>query len=281
MADSNAVLPTSNDTSATASTRSQSRGAFTISNLREDVDKNYADIPICLCSLVSGLCDSVAFNASSVFVSMQTGNTVFLALGAAHLPSNVPALWLRALCSIAAFMLGVFAFSKTRHVRPLAKGTLAGSFLVQALFIWTAAALAQGGVARAFASLQVAEEMARQGELDFQVLAVIILLAFQFGGQIVSSRQLGFNEVPTNVLTSLYCDLFSDPNILAPLRENPKRNRRVAAAILMFAGAVAGGWLGHSDAGMCTALWIGGAVKFFIAVAWIGWKVKETHLEVK
>ncbi|KAK7985723.1 hypothetical protein PG988_003345 [Apiospora saccharicola] len=91
------ILPTSHDTSATASVLSADRDATTmkqspsfLAGLRDDIDLDYADIPICLCSLVSGLCDSTAFNASAVFVSMQTGNTIFLALGAAALPRNVP-----------------------------------------------------------------------------------------------------------------------------------------------------------------------------------------------
>ncbi len=292
------ALPTCNDTSRRISVASQRgrgrQGMFTFSNLGGEVDRKYADIPVCLCSLVSGLCDSAAFNASSVFVSMQTGNTVFLALGAAHLPSGVPLLWLRALCSIGAFIAGVFAFSRatttktTTTTGPTAKGVLAANFLAQALLIWAAAAVAQGGGAPSFGSLEAAERLARAGEWDPHALAVIALLAFQFGGQIVASRQLGFNEVPTNVLTSLYCDLFSDRTLLAPWHANPKRNRRAAAVLLMLAGAVAGGWLSRSGGGrngddgngggvggLSAALWIGGAVKLLIAVAWAGWNVKD------
>lgn len=35
----------------------------------------HADIPIILCCMVSGLCDSAAYNAFSCFVSMQTGES--------------------------------------------------------------------------------------------------------------------------------------------------------------------------------------------------------------
>lgn len=41
--------------------------------LGDDIDPARSDVPIISCCFVSGLCDSVAFNASSVFVSMQTG----------------------------------------------------------------------------------------------------------------------------------------------------------------------------------------------------------------
>lgn len=41
-----------------------------LGNLREDVSASYSDLPILACCAVSGLCDSVAFNAGGVFVSM-------------------------------------------------------------------------------------------------------------------------------------------------------------------------------------------------------------------
>ncbi|KAH7137831.1 hypothetical protein EDB81DRAFT_844273 [Dactylonectria macrodidyma] len=235
---------------------------------------HHADIPVCLCSLVSGLCDSIIFNASSVFASMQTGNTIFLALGTTSLPSNVPLMWLRALCSIVAFQLGVFCFAKTRHIKPRSNGTLGATFLVQATIIWIAAALAQSGVVPAFQSLSTAEDLHHHESMDYSILGPIILLAFQFGGQIVCSRQLGFNEVPTNVLTSVYCDIFNDPNMLAKWTENPKRNRRISSVILMLLGGTIGAVLCRSSAGMSSALWIAGGVKFGISMAWFAWKPK-------
>jgi uncharacterized membrane protein YoaK (UPF0700 family) len=279
------ILPTSNESSATASVNSESPNGPIVtkrkthfldtSSLRKNVSIHYADIPVCLCSLTSGLCDSVAFNASSVFVSMQTGNTVFLALGTAGLPASVPLLWLKSLCSIASFMAGVFVFGQTRNLRPRSKLTLAGNFFAQSILIFVAAALAQGGVVPAFGLLSAAEELSREEHADLRALGPIVLLAFQFGGQICTSRILGFNEVPTNVLTSVYCDLFNDPNLLAPWKANPKRNRRASAVLLMLVGAIAGGWLAKSEAGMSTALWIAGAVKFGIAMAWVFWRPEE------
>lgn len=43
------------------------------SHALDDVDLNWADSSLMVCSFVCGLVDSVAFNAGSVFVSMQTG----------------------------------------------------------------------------------------------------------------------------------------------------------------------------------------------------------------
>jgi len=108
--------------------------------------------------------------------------------------------------------------------------------------------------------------------VHFIELLPLGFLAFQSGGQIVASRVLGFNEVPTTVLTSVYCDLISDPKVLAPLKDNVKRNRRVVAVLSFLVAAIAGGWLSRSKAGMSSALWIAAAIKLSIAVSWSFWK---------
>lgn len=209
------------------------------------------------------------------------GNSIFLCLGASRLPANQPLLWLRALVSIGAFWAGCFIFSKTRHVRPQRKATLSLSFIVQACFIFIAAALAQTAVVPSFGmnslptTLSDAEGAIRSEREDNGLsLIPLALLAFQFGGQIVMSRVLGVNEVPTNVLTSLYCDLLSDPLLVAPLSKNPKRNRRIASIVLLVAGGIAGGWIQRTSAGMSAALWLAGAIKFVLGVVWIFWRSK-------
>ncbi|KAL1847517.1 hypothetical protein Daus18300_013940 [Diaporthe australafricana] len=240
-----------------------------IARLRDDINPSHSDLPVLATCFVSGLCDSVAFNAR---------NTIFLALGTANLPFGAETLWLRALVSIVSFWAGCWFFSQSRRVQPKAKSTLAGSFLIQSLFILIAAAVAQSGAVPAFGmhnlGTAAAHERLAEYEINSMTLLPIALLAFQFGGQIVTSRVLGFNEVPTNVLTSLYCDLFSDPLILAPVGKNVKRNRRVVAVLLMVAGGILGAWLQKSKAGMPAALWIGGAIKMAIAVSWVSWKGK-------
>ncbi|KAF2712816.1 hypothetical protein K504DRAFT_362570, partial [Pleomassaria siparia CBS 279.74] len=246
--------------------------------LLDDINLTWADVPILSCSLVSGLVDSVAFNAGSVFVSMQTGNTIFLALGAAGLPAGQPRMWVRALVSLCAFWLGCCFFSSARHVYPKRKATLSTSFFIQASLIFISAALAQSKIAPAFGYTNLDPQKAAHDQAKIQadedhwaVQLIIALLSFQSSGQIVLSRTLGFNEIPTNVVTSLYCDLLSDQDLFAPLTANVKRNRRLVAVALLFAGGIAGGWLQRSSAGMAGALWIAGSVKMVVAFAWLVW----------
>ena len=91
----------------------------------------------------------------------------------------------------------------------------------------------------------------------------------------MTSRLLGFNEVPTTVLTSVYCDIMSDPLLLK--KENVKRNRRAAAVVAILVGGIAGGWISRSSAGLSVSLWIAAAIKMIIAVSWAVWASKSAN----
>jgi len=235
-------------------------------HIATEISLDHADIPIILCCLVSGLCDSSAYNAWSCFVSMQTGNTIFLALGASGQPLSKPFGWLKSLISIAFFICGCATFAQTRLIGPRTRGTLSISFILQALCIVIAAALVQAHVVPEPVGVQT------YNDIEFKELIPLAFLAFQSGGQIVTSRLLGFNEVPTTVLTSVYCDLASDPKFFE--RDNVKRNRRMFAVVFILMGGIVGGWISRSSARMSTSLWIAAAIKFGIAIGWSNWKSK-------
>jgi hypothetical protein len=84
---------------------------------------------------------------------------------------------------------------------------------------------------------------------------------------------MGFNELPTVVLTSVYFDIASDPGIADGVTKNVKRNRRIGSVAAIVVGAIAAGWLCRSDAEMQSALWISGFFKVCIAVGWTVWPV--------
>ncbi|KFY47385.1 hypothetical protein V494_00010 [Pseudogymnoascus sp. VKM F-4513 (FW-928)] len=239
-----------------------------LTELKRDISLNYTDIPVIASCFSSGLCDSSAFNAWNTFVSMQTGNTIILALGASSQPVSQPYIWLKSLTAIVFFLVGCYFFAQSRRIYPHRRITLAASFLIQAALIFVAAALVQRHVVPSPAGYSELDS----GKVGFIELLPIGFLAFQSGGQIVASRTLGINEVPTTVLTSLFCDLMSDPHML--VRDNVKRNRRVASVVTLLLGGIIGGWLSRSSIGMSAALWLAGAVKVAIAVGWALWKAK-------
>ncbi len=99
----------------------------------------------------------------------------------------------------------------------------------------------------------------------------IALVAFQSCGQAVASRALRYNSLTGVVLTSIYCDLFSDAALFAAPRGNVERNRRAAAPVLLLLGAVLGGLCARSYVGIAGALWIAVVLKSLIVAAWLLW----------
>lgn len=162
---------------------------------------------------------------------------------------------------------------------PLLRRTLGLSFLSQSLCIFIAAALVQAGVVpNSHYTSEIEVTSGGTTDSHFIELLPLALLAFQSGGQMITSRLMGFNEVPTTVLTSVYCDLISDAKILDPIRENVKRNRRVCAVLCILVGGICGGWLARSNAGMSAALWVSGVIKLAISIAWSLWKADEQYV---
>ncbi|KAK6350388.1 hypothetical protein TWF718_003580 [Orbilia javanica] len=231
------------------------------------IDKNWTSIPVLATSYVSGLTDSAAYNAWSCFISMQTGNTVFLGLGASRQPASKPFGWLSSLLSIGCFMLGVatIAFC-SRKAGATLRGTLVTSFLVQATLIVVAASLVEGKVV----PIPGREEQEHAGPSPYYHISLLPLafLAFQAAGQIVASRSFGHNHIPSIVLTSLYSDLVADPLFFQPI--NVKRNERIASAVLILTGAISGGWI-MRESSMASVLWFAAAIKYAIMVAFIFW----------
>ena len=114
-------------------------------------------------------------------------------------------------------------------------------------------------------------DVTKNNDIDWNSEIPIALLSFQSSGQMVGSRILGINEIPTVVVTSLLCDFASDPLLLSPLQANAKRNRRVFAFFGILVGAVAGGWISKATGEIQTVLWIAGGIKMLIAIAWTLW----------
>lgn len=172
-------------------------------------------------------------------------------------------------------MLGCLLFIQIRKFGALKRGTLGFSFLIQSLCIFIAAALVQSDVIQSFDSYRPSPAMET---ICFNELIPLAFLAFQSGGQMAASRLLGFGEVPTTVLTSVYCDFITDQKLLSGPGENVKRNRRFGAILMFLIGGICGGWLTRSSPGLAVALWISGGIKMVITLAWFCWKAAETSV---
>ena len=141
-----------------------------------------------------------------------------------------------------------------------------GSLLIQAVLIFVAGALVMSGV--------LPDDAGNKLPNNDIVLLPLGLLSFQSAGQIVMSRVLAYNELPTVVLTSTYCDLMMDPFLFtAPINQDAKRNRRFLSAIALLLGAVLGGFL-TKNKDIADPLWIAGVIKVILAGVWIFWRGK-------
>lgn len=238
-----------------------------------EINTTYATIPMLACCLISGLVDSTIFNAYGTFVSMQTGNTIFLGLGGATSlydpPNPKPYGWAKSLTSVVCFCLGCFFFSQlSRRMGPLRRATLVASFSLQSVMMLVAAAVVEAGVVDG-----------NLGTLSSDVIWLseipIALLSFQSAGQIIGSRVLSLAEIPSVVLTSMLCDIASDPKLTAPMHENVKRNRRLMAFWAILIGAVLGGFISQATGKMQVVLWIAGGLKLLLVLAWAYWAERK------
>ncbi|OAG45102.1 hypothetical protein AYO21_00450 [Fonsecaea monophora] len=246
--------------------------------LTSDVDTRWADTILLACFFVTGMVDSVAFNTWSCFVGMQTGNTIFAGLGVSDLPGNVPRhTWTKSLVAILSFCLGALCFSRWhRYLSPLKRWVIASSFFVQTALMILTAALISGGVVSKNQETTESGGGGGRGTFPWRELCPIALLAFQSAGQIVASRVLKYNALPTVVLTSLFCDLMGDPGLFtAGLLEDPDRNRRALGAVLLFAGAAVSGALIKTSVGYDGALWVATGVKGAMVLAWLVWRPRR------
>jgi uncharacterized membrane protein YoaK (UPF0700 family) len=231
-------------------------------HLTEPVSKAWADLILLACYFITGLLDSSAIFIWGSFVSMQTGNTVYLGLSLVEpAPSDRRT---RSLISIGSFCLGSFCFAAFhRNLGARKRWVVVTSFATQMCFIIAAAIMVTLGSTEGPGT-------------HWHVVVPLALLAFQSSGQAVASRVLQYNGLPSVVLTSTYCDLFSDPKLFTVgLTENPERNRRAVAPILLLAGACSGGLFAKSPIGLAGALWTAVGLKACIVCAWMVWKGDE------
>ncbi|GJN70255.1 hypothetical protein VFPFJ_09897 [Purpureocillium lilacinum] len=238
--------------------------------LRAEVSRSWADLVLLLCYVVTGLLDSSSTQVWGAFVSMQTGNTVYVGLGLASLiyPPTSPRLYKSGI-SLLSFCIGSFFFARFhRFFSPKRRWVLCVSFGAQALLTIAAACIVT------FARSGSSDD---KDAVDWTVLVPLALVAFQSCGQAVTSRALKYNALTSVVLTSIYCDLFSDQDLFA--LHNVERNRRAAAPILLLLGAVAGGVFSHSAVGIGGALWTAAAIKLSMVVMWFFWPAEPEEDE--
>ncbi|KAE8357198.1 hypothetical protein BDV27DRAFT_151511 [Aspergillus caelatus] len=236
-----------------------------INHLISDINPKHGDLILLFCYVITGLLDSSAVFVWGSFVSMQTGNTVYLGLGL--MGADKSTRWLRALISIASFCVGLFCFAFFhRRFSPRRRWVLCLLFTIQILCVATAA------------TIVTIYQISRNSPLTWKVIVLLMLVAFQSSGQAVMSRALQFNGLTSVVLTSVYCDLFSSPE-LPPLSMlyGVENRRRGGAVVCLLLGTMLGGLWAKSPVGLMEMFWTAVLCKACIAVAWLVWRGQPTE----
>ncbi|KAI0016340.1 hypothetical protein F4780DRAFT_693013 [Xylariomycetidae sp. FL0641] len=258
----------------------------------------HADLVLLFSYAITGLLDSAATATWGAFVSMQTGNTVYLALGLASDPST-STRWIKSLLSIGGFCLGSFCFghlhiwASTSPLSPSSSSSFSSSSSPSSSAALDSRASRARWVVLVSATAQlalmlVAAVMVTLGPpaptanaLQPSVVVPLLALSAQSSGQAVLSRALDHPALISVVLTTIYCDLFADPGLLRcgaraePDGAKADRARRAAAPVFLLVGALIGGALARSSAGNFGALWTAVLMKAILVGVWALWKGEE------
>jgi Protein of unknown function (DUF1275) len=128
-------------------------------------------------------------------------------------------------------------------------------------------------------------------EDNYKDLIAIALLAFQSAGPVFFSRVLGIVELPTIVLSTLYCDFVADLYRLPTSLRNKaswhtfffnderRQFRRLGSIVMLFLGGLVGGFLFRSDGGMVCAIWLAAGMKSSLVLGWVFWKAEKKPQE--
>ncbi|KIW10619.1 hypothetical protein PV08_11583 [Exophiala spinifera] len=267
-----------------------------------ELDATYMSFVIIVCFFISGLVDSVAFNSWNCFVNMQTGNTVFAALGLGGQPkASHKQQYYKSLTAIGSFCLGTLFFSALHRFptglseQPTSRRRFIFlvSFAIQTVLIAVPALLVTLDLVsnKPFVPGSFSSGSNDANDADtltnFLDLCPVALLSFQAAGQTTLSRLLAVLDMPTIVLSALYFDFTGDLYSLRSswtkstslwefLNVHQKRQgQRFLCIVALFVGGLTGGLMYKSQVGMAGALWSAAGLKMLIVVAWMIWPAKK------
>ncbi|KAL5114893.1 hypothetical protein ACEQ8H_007211 [Pleosporales sp. CAS-2024a] len=213
--------------------------------LQQDInpDSRLLEVELLLLALAIGIQDAISFPDFHCFASNQTGNTVLFAVGILHKTEQLEASSSFSIATIAVslscFLVGVGLTGQIANACNMARrqGWLLFANLVSTALVYMAGILQwhflshRVGAASSSSSLLIAR-------------LVLALLAFASGSQVAVVRGLKITDITTAMATAAYIDIFIDPRLLAGLRQNRGRNRRVLFLAMLVAGSFVGAGVG-------------------------------------
>jgi len=176
----------------------------------------------------TGCQDAAVAATYRCFASNQTGNTVMLAISIAGMYHEQGARTANIGASLGVFLFGAWCIGQLGHiVGPRRRVWLTFSNALQTILVSAAAAL-----------IYISEMVGEEGRSS---IAVIALLAFASGAQVVMSRAFTCNEISAGPATAACVNLMMDQKLFSG--NNRPRNRRVSFHAALISGAVAGAFM--------------------------------------
>jgi uncharacterized membrane protein YoaK (UPF0700 family) len=250
----NTVFETVATTTAAAGTRAQYLTGRLKRHLANPIRVTvFAEIELLILTFCTGMQDVTTFPDYHCFASNQTGNTVMLAL-AVLLPEKTHELFIPGNIGVS---LGCF----------LTAGWMTGqlSHIIGARSrLWIVFCnLFQTGLVFIAAAVQHIYGVDLEGG---RTMAVLGLLAFAAGSQVVLSRSLSMTEISTAMATAAWVDLLIDKDLFAA--QNRPRTRRAS----FLAALVAGGFFGafvYRSIGSAATILLSAVGKFVVTIMFL------------
>ncbi|KAI0483259.1 hypothetical protein GGR56DRAFT_686501 [Xylariaceae sp. FL0804] len=244
--------------------------------LTEPVEASvFVEFELVLLTFCTGIQDAISFPDYHCFASNQTGNTVFLMLaivlpelnGEQFITANIGA-------ALGFFLLAGWVTGQVSHiVGPRRRGWLVVCNLLQTCLVFAAAVIqlrAGGGrfvvTEREGTTTTTTTTRQRPDPSGPAAVAVVALLAFASGSQVVQSRSLKMTEISTAMATAAWVDLMIDPGLFG-LRNRP-RTRRVCFLLTLAAGALVGAGV-YRTVGSAPAIFLSAAGKLLVTVLYL------------
>ncbi|ERS97951.1 uncharacterized protein SPSK_03502 [Sporothrix schenckii 1099-18] len=250
----NHVLPTTSKPSTSSPAESTGSEHAVWSHLMATVRPTLlAEIELILLTIFTGMQDAVSFPDYHCFASNQTGNTVFLMLalvlphlnGEMFFTANIGA-------ALGFFLAGGWLTGQLSHII----GPRNRLWLIACNFWQSVLVFGAGAIQHVYGIDMVGS----------RTIAVISLLAFASGSQVVQSRSLAMTEISTAMATAAWVDLLIDPKLF--VLSNRPRTRRVVFLFALVVGALLGAAI-YRTVGSSVAILVSAGGKMLVAIMYL------------
>ncbi|KAJ6532747.1 hypothetical protein DFH09DRAFT_133544 [Mycena vulgaris] len=235
--------------------------------LWSEVDPDYSTGPLAIFCFMTGWIDAISFTAVFVWCGFQTGNFAQLALAFARLANTHEIVASiadqQAVTSLVAFNVGAFIGRIGDRIGPQTRVWLVSGTVLQAVFtIIAGICIQQSGQG------SVSAVRGEPSWTNGWTSVGLALMAASLGLQGIMSKRLNTHFSTTVVLTALWVELVTDPQLFSLRGKIASRDHKVLALTALFTGAFVARLL-VGQFGAAATLGFGAGIRLFIAAAWL------------